>query len=670
MLHAVSIGSNTALSQQALASFPFSDTDNQMLGFAAFVNGFTLTGGGNCIFNSLYPIGGTVTLNGGTLSLSKDLTFQKNITLYKGGIFKGNGKKITFLDTDGLQLPASGTDLLSMAYLTQYDTGASVIACDWSHDNHTIAIANSSSAYIDAFNFVPNALTAGGISSAATTNFLCVAWHPTLNYLATGRKQGSSTKNIQLWQYNPSLDTFTLLDQEAQNKDITAVAWHPSGNYLAVATANGQGIIIYSLVNNALTYVSEVDLTPSRNISNALSWDSTGTYLVAGTASSGANKSYEVLVYSFNGSVLTLNTYLDLNTLVNAVAYCPTSTYIAVGLNSGSDRFRMYAHNPQTGTLTKVSSINLGISLAVLAADWSPDGKYIAFGTAKGSITELNVYAFDADEESLTLVASFHMLGAVNTLKWSSDGSYLAVGDSVDNLSVFGLSTAVIFNGVFLECNSNVTFNTQTIFQGVCMIEGNNHTLQFANQGSLQVASGASLTLKNLTLSNITASSFYCADGTATINFNNVELNLTTNDYTFSNGAFNVINKLRIQGSHTFNYQSNQISTIKAAATLFLDGVTLNYNPSISANNLLAFADSTASLVLRSATFQISNKGLQLTKGHIEIDGKCYIVNSGTQAAQGLLLGDGNSAANNVLVRILPEAQCVVSSGYVVDKSV
>lgn len=672
-LRAVVIGSNTVTSQQALASFPSTDTTNQMLGFGAFVNGFTLAGGGSCIFNSLYPVGGTVTLNGGTLSLSKDLIFLKGSTLYNGGVFTGNNRKITFLDTSALQLPTNVSNVNTVPYITQYNTGSSVLSCDWSYDASTVAVANNSSYTVGAYNFNGSTLTTAGSCASAATYFLCLAWHPTLNYVVTGRKQTMSINNVELWRYDSALKTFTLQDQEAQNKDITALAWHPSGNYLAVGTASGsQGIAIFSFANNVLTYLTEFDLSPSRSISaNALSWDSTGTYLVAGTASSGASNGYEVVLYSFNGATLTQNAYLDPNILVNAVSYCPTGNYVAVGLATGTDRFQVYAHNPQAGTLTKVDTVSLGIASSVLSIDWSHDGKYVAFGTAAGTATELNVYSFDAAQQTMTLVASFQNTGAVNTLKWSPNSNYIAVGDSVNYLSVYGFTRNLVFNNVKLEVNADVTFNVPTIFKGVCAIEGNNHLLQCANQGALQVASGATLSLKNLTLNNITAATFYCADGTATINFTNVELALGQSDYNFNTGAFMVNGLLRIKGPYDFNYQTNQVSTINANGTLLIDqGSSFNYNPSISANNLVTFADATASLVVRSATIQVSNVGWQLTKGYIEFDGACYVISNGTQASQGLVLGDGVTPANNVTVRILPEAQCLISSGFIVDKSV
>src|SRR5271170_7433407 len=73
-IHAVVIGSNTTCSRQAAAYFPNTDTNNTMLGFAAFESGFTLEDiNTSCTFNDLFPVSGQINLGGGSLYLFKDL---------------------------------------------------------------------------------------------------------------------------------------------------------------------------------------------------------------------------------------------------------------------------------------------------------------------------------------------------------------------------------------------------------------------------------------------------------------------------------------------------------------------------------------------------------------------------------------------------------------------
>ena len=78
--HAVVKGSESVVSVEATASFPAIDSDNTMLGFGWFKNGFTLEDSSTtCTFDSVYPVSGNVNLNGGDLYLSRGLIFQ-NVT--------------------------------------------------------------------------------------------------------------------------------------------------------------------------------------------------------------------------------------------------------------------------------------------------------------------------------------------------------------------------------------------------------------------------------------------------------------------------------------------------------------------------------------------------------------------------------------------------------------
>ena len=71
-LSSLAVGSRTAVSVQPQTTFP-SATDNIMLGFAAFNQGFILTDASTtCTFDDYFPIAGQVKLNGGSLILRQD----------------------------------------------------------------------------------------------------------------------------------------------------------------------------------------------------------------------------------------------------------------------------------------------------------------------------------------------------------------------------------------------------------------------------------------------------------------------------------------------------------------------------------------------------------------------------------------------------------------------
>lgn len=92
------IGSNTLVSIQALINFPqiVLIGINEILGFAWMKNGFTLENSSTDLtFRSIYPVQGTVDLNGGTLILDANLTFKNTTTLNGLGVIQGNGHSVT-----------------------------------------------------------------------------------------------------------------------------------------------------------------------------------------------------------------------------------------------------------------------------------------------------------------------------------------------------------------------------------------------------------------------------------------------------------------------------------------------------------------------------------------------------------------------------------------------
>lgn len=105
-LWCVTIGSDTAVSRQAFVNF--TDPTNTILGFAAMENGFSLnTAAVACLFSSVFPVGGPVTLNNGTLTLNLDLKFDSNATLVNGGLINAAFRIVSFPDIrTGFTIPS------------------------------------------------------------------------------------------------------------------------------------------------------------------------------------------------------------------------------------------------------------------------------------------------------------------------------------------------------------------------------------------------------------------------------------------------------------------------------------------------------------------------------------------------------------------------------------
>lgn len=550
-----------------------------------------------------------------------------------------------------------------------------VTSCDWSFDSAYVGALNSTSVSFGIYQLTDTTLRELA-QEDTKTNFLSLEWHPSDYYILTGREQGADEPNVQIWYYQPQENTIRLITQLEKERNITAVCWHPSGNYIAVRTVgDGDDIIIYSFNGAQLEYVTSMELDPSQNNSqNSLSWNPDGTYLVVGSAITEKPDLNQLVIYQFDGSSLYYNCSAEIHVGVDAVSYAPNGNYVAVGLASGSDCLQVYYHDVDQETLTPISSMSIEEPISVLAVTWSPDGNYIAMGRAAGKGTEFRVYYVDRKNEKLVLIKAYDIAGDVNTVSWSPDGNYIAIGDSITFVSIYDMQAdklRLVFDDIKLTFNCDVTFNATTLFENKCSINGTNHALTLSKEARIIVGKEATLALKDITLTNIHGKTFYCADSSSKITFDNVTIEMTEDNYDFINGSFDVKSSLQLKGPNAFNYWTMEQSNILSNAQLVVErGSTFNYAPYKENNSLLQFEDSTSTLVLHSATLQTSYGGMQVLRGVVEIDGKSYIVSKAKDSSQGVMLGDGESIENNAHMRFLPGSSCNVLSGTLVDMSV
>ena len=95
--HAVVAGSDNSVSIQSHTIFPAADSDNAMNGFGWFKNGFTLENAATaCLFNSIYPVGGTINGGNGTITLLQDMVFKDTIVIGSFATFIANNRNMDF----------------------------------------------------------------------------------------------------------------------------------------------------------------------------------------------------------------------------------------------------------------------------------------------------------------------------------------------------------------------------------------------------------------------------------------------------------------------------------------------------------------------------------------------------------------------------------------------
>ena len=102
-LKCIQKGSDTVISIQPEATFPSSDSNNSMLAFGWFKNGFSLEDASTtCTFESVFPVCGNINMNGGLLNLEADINFNNLANLISSGTFWGNKYLIELSETTTL----------------------------------------------------------------------------------------------------------------------------------------------------------------------------------------------------------------------------------------------------------------------------------------------------------------------------------------------------------------------------------------------------------------------------------------------------------------------------------------------------------------------------------------------------------------------------------------
>lgn len=188
--------------------------------------------------------------------------------------------------------------------------------------------------------------------------------------------------------------------------------------------------------------ISFLDSIGTTDNINAVAWSPTSEYVAIGLGNNGGN---ELEVYSWDGSTLTYVDGVSLGNDVFAIDWHPVNDWIGVGRDSGGgDELYNYSFNGTT--LALLDSISFGGGgNDVRAVRWRPLGNYLAVGTDSNT-DELRVYPVNGSGVFGTpATVNFAPNQDINTLDWNDDGTLVVVGcDSAggDELRVYTFTTS------------------------------------------------------------------------------------------------------------------------------------------------------------------------------------------------------------------------------------
>ncbi|MCB9493805.1 MAG: WD40 repeat domain-containing protein [Epsilonproteobacteria bacterium] len=641
-VQALVVGSDSAFSREGTAIFPQADSNNTLKGFARFEQGFSLEDNATtCTYDNFLPVSGAVKLNRGHLYLLQDLVFTNSFGLSNPGFIHGNDHAVVLgKQQEEVLIPTlSSSFLLNVIDTKSMDS--KVHSVDWNKDDQYVsagANATGSGPEFKIYYFDGSMLTPTQSKEMGKTVWN-TRWHPSKNFVAIGAQSGSGD---ELFVYELKIHNGTLVEKDSRSfgaQSVYDTEWHPSGAYLVAGSSAGTDELrLYSVnqTTGALTDLSTTDLSPSRSVnSGGLAWSPGGSHLAVGTTEDVSAD--ELLVYTFNGTSLTLSADVNIDESVESLDWSPTGSYIAVGLDGSSTRVRVYEYDPVGQTLTLVESVSE--SRLIEEVHWDPTGNYLLVGIDSGISSEVSLYYFDKDAKTLSEINELASLSDIEAIRWSRSGDYAAWGKDNDDVVVAGLGKGVYyFEDTVLMLNSDARVRCDMYFSGTCCVMGNGKQLAVNNGATMFVRPGAYVTFQDIILDEFGRDKLACMSDDGDIRFKNARLVLSDN-YSFSKGAFSIHDGVEITGTQVFAYSAARTSTVYSLATLLFDrDTTFSYDPRRARADLIYFEDASSMLVLNGCTLHSTHTGLCLQDGMVIFDDKVTVSSESRTFSEDMVL--------------------------------
>jgi hypothetical protein len=233
----------------------------------------------------------------------------------------------------------------------------------------------------------------------------------------------------------------------------------------------------------------------------------------------------------------------------------------------------------------------------------------------------------------------------------------------VSHLSVGTGSALILGDNTTVSISHDQVLTMTLTFSGNSIFKGEKNIVDLAS-GTISVLSGGALKICNLTLTNVTSSSFSCQDNTASLIFENSSIQVPTL-CNLQTGTFLVKGDVEITGGGTFAYTGSLTNSIDTYSCLAItNNTTLRHAPSNTNQKLFSFSNKTSRLALTNSTLDVTTTGLRLTNGTLFIDGGATITSAATVTAQGVFFGDGASSTNDLDIDIQPGAILNIASGF------
>lgn len=233
-------------------------------------------------------------------------------------------------------------------------------------------------------------------------------------------------------------------------------------------------------------------------------------------------------------------------------------------------------------------------------------------------------------------------------------------------------------NTIFLDGDLVIPANNYIRFTSDTIIDGQGHDIIFEDEAYFKIdgVAGTTLTLRNCKVKGVkdyssgNASIMFGTSSLQKLSLNDVIFYLE-DDFSFDGGGLDITNEVKIKGfENVFAYYSSDDITINKDSRLFLDiKLAFLYAPVDKRGRHIVMASNSSELFMNGCIFaQGEQCGLLLTIGHLIIDHKVLVFNSGQQKKSLAMCFGDNSDDSNLNIDIMPSASIsIVYGGLIYD---
>ncbi len=245
----------------------------------------------------------------------------------------------------------------------------------------------------------------------------CLAWSPDGNYLAVGAEPGE----VSLWDFTQTMETYRFENPDARTLPTETLVFHPDGTLLL-----GSGIRGEVTVWDVPTSVALLDLGDRTVWVHEIALSPDGRTVLTGSSPNYGTSRVTLRLWDLKTGDALIN--FDYTDPVFSVAFSPDGKWIASGSAKGSVRLWDAQTGDWMGTLE-------GHKAHVLALAFSPDGTLLASSGREGS-----VFLWDVTARTQKVVLRTQG-ERVNGVSFSADGSVLASGSDDGTLQLWDVRT-------------------------------------------------------------------------------------------------------------------------------------------------------------------------------------------------------------------------------------